>query len=123
MPTVPIVVVPRGALIVRSATFVLGSLTRVNCDEVLSFGLRSRAEEVTAAELLRMPDIVGDTVIFTSAEAPAAQFPSRAVTTPEYWEAVPWLAATVTKSAPAGSTSVSVTPEAESGPWFVTVTA
>src|SRR5580658_6323687 len=106
----------------RSALFELGSLTRVNSHEVLSLVLRSSAEEVTAAQLLRAPDIAGDTVILTRAEAPAAKLPSEAVTTPPFCAAVPWLAVAVTKLAPAGITSVSVTPAAVSGPWFMTVT-
>jgi hypothetical protein len=59
------------------------------------------------------------TTMRTVAEAPEASVPSEQVTTPFVLAQLPWLAVAETNFVRAGIGSVTLTPVAVSGPWFV----
>ena len=63
---------------------------------------------------------VGRTMIVTVAVAPEPESPSVALATPQDSKADPWVVPAVTNAAPADRISVTITPVAMLGPWFVT---
>ena len=105
----------------RSASGVGGvtSFTVVDTLELLLPATGSSVVDDTLAVLLSVPADPGVTTIFTVAPAPFASVPRLHVTV-----AVPLHEPTVvldeTNVTPDGSTSVTVTPAAASGPWFAT---
>ena len=83
---------------------------------VLSAGVGSHSAEDALAMALGFPGVATVTAMAAEALAPLATVPRLQVTVPDASEQVPWLGVAETKTAPAGSTSVSVTSVAASGP-------
>jgi len=91
-------------------------------EAVLLMSLGSVVEAATETVLVINPAVLGVTTISIRAVAAFANVPRLQVAVPLNSEQVPWLGVAETKVTLGGSTSVTVTPEAASGPLFVTVT-
>jgi hypothetical protein len=90
-------------------------------EAVLLTSLGSIAGLATEAVFVINPAVLGVTTISTVAVAVFANVPTEQLTVPFNSEQVPWLAVAEEKVTLGGSTSVTVTPDATSGPLFVTV--
>jgi hypothetical protein len=94
----------------------------VVCSEsVLLLALGSAVEELTEAVLMMGPSDIGLTTISIMAESPFPIVPRLHVTMPLNSPHEPLLGVAETKTTLGGSSSVAVTPEAASGPLFLTV--
>jgi hypothetical protein len=97
-----------------------GPVTVVAECAVLLLASGSGCVALTVAMFVTVPDEVGSRTSATVAVAPLARLPrlQRVIGVPLQ---LPWLGFTVTKIAPDETKSVSVTPDAEFGPLFLTV--
>jgi len=97
-----------------------GAVTVVATVTELLVVLGSTSVAITLAVLVMLPATVGVTTMVTVALLPLASDPRVQVTVLVPLQA-PWLADAETNVTPAGSVSVTVTPEAEDGPLLLTV--
>jgi hypothetical protein len=78
---------------------------------------KSVSAELTVAELVNCPGVVGATTIITIAVPPEARFPNAQIATLHE----PWLEVEETKATPAGKVSFTITFVACAGPLLMTV--